>query len=114
MKQLLEVTLAFEVEVEIADDADPVSDAADWNARLGSTSLTLTHGGAERPTRVLFQTERVGVPRGPRPDEFRCDLCRREFSNDEKDITDDGDELCSDCSLRRVAASQGGDALPRI
>jgi len=114
MKQILEVTLVFEVEVEIADGVDPAREMADWRARIGSTPLKLTHGGVEQPARILFQTETVSVPRGPRPDEFRCDCCRREFSNDEKDITDDGDELCGDCSVRQVAASQGGDSLSPI
>lgn len=97
MKQLLEVTLAFDVEVEMADDVDPAREAANWHARLGPPSLALMRGGAEQPARILFQTEAIRVPHAIRPDEFRCDSCRREFSNDEKSINDDGDELCSDC-----------------
>ena len=101
MKQLLEVTLAFQVEVEIADDAAPVKEAAGLSARLGSAPLTLVHGGAERPSKILFQAEAIRVPHEPRPDEFKCDACQREFSNDDKCITDDGDEVCSDCRQGR-------------
>jgi|HubBroStandDraft_6_1064221.scaffolds.fasta_scaffold870991_1 hypothetical protein len=97
MKQLLEVTLAFEVEVELPGELDASRAPADLRTRLDTRSLTLMQGSEERPTRIVFQTETIRPPFRARPDEFRCDSCRGEFSNDDKCITSDGDELCGDC-----------------
>jgi hypothetical protein len=97
MKQLLEVTLAFEVEVDLPDEMDALEAARDLRARLDTKSLTLMHGSVERPTRIVLQTEAIRPPFSPKPDEFRCDSCRREFSNDDKCIANDGDECCSAC-----------------
>jgi hypothetical protein len=100
MKQLLEVIIAFEVEVELPDEMGAAEAAAGLHARLHSDSLSLTHGTVERQSRVLSQAAAIRPPFKRRPDEFRCDSCLREFSNDEKTISDDGDELCNSCKDR--------------
>lgn len=97
MNQILEVACAFEVEVELPDDLDAAEALGDLGARLDTGSLALMHGTVERPTRVLFQSVAIRPPFKARPDEFRCDSCLREFSNDEKYVNDEGDELCSSC-----------------
>jgi hypothetical protein len=98
MRQLLEVTLAFEVEVELPGELDASETTGKLRTRLDTKSLTLMHGGEERPTRIVFQSETIRPPFRPKPDEFRCDSCRGEFSNDDKHITDDGDEFCGGCT----------------
>ncbi len=97
MKQRLEVTFAFEVQVELPNDLDATKSVAELRAGLGTKPLALTLGAVEIPTQILFQRVVITPPYAPRPDEFRCDNCRRECSNDEKSITDEGDELCENC-----------------
>ena len=98
MKRTLEVVLAFEVEVDLRDGSDSLEDVRDLHTRLDTEPLVLTHHGEERPTRIIFQTEVISPPFEPKPDEFRCDSCRREFSNDDKCIDEGGSEFCSSCA----------------
>jgi len=93
MKKILEVTMVSQVEVELPDELG----AADLHLRPDTKQLTLMHSTVELPFKVVFQTVAISPPLKPRPDEFRCDSCGRECSNDEKYINDDGDELCKDC-----------------
>lgn len=97
MNQILELTRTYEIEVELPDELDVAKAVADLRARLDTEPVTLMHGTVERPTRVLFQSVAIRPPFKPRPDEFSCDSCLREFSNDEKYVDGEGDELCSNC-----------------
>jgi hypothetical protein len=100
MKQLLEVAFVFEVEVELPDELEAAEAVASLHARLHTESFSLMHGAVDRPARVLGRAAAVRPPFKHRPDEFRCDSCLREFSNDEKTINDGGDELCNNCKDR--------------
>jgi len=102
MQRVLEVTLAFEVEVDMPDESDSSEAVRAMRTRLETKSPVLMHHGEECPTKITFQTEVVSPPFEPKPDEFRCDSCRREFSTDDKYIDDDGNEFCSSCSGLRA------------
>jgi hypothetical protein len=98
MKRILEVTLAFEVEVDLPDGVGSAEAVRALRTRLDTGSLVLMHGGAECPTKIIFHTEVVSPPFEPNPDEFRCDSCRRDISNDDKCIDEGGSEFCSSCA----------------
>ncbi len=102
MKQNLEVTLAFEVEVDLPDVSDTLEAVRALHTRLDTEPLLLLYRGEECPTKIIFQTKVISQQLEPRPDEFRCDSCRRELSNDDKYIDEDGNEFCSSCSGQRA------------
>jgi hypothetical protein len=99
MKQLLDVTLTFEVGVDLPDEMDLAHGVKDLRTQLHTASLSLTRGNMVCPAEIVFRSEAVSMPFTPKPDEFRCDSCRREFSNDEKCIDNDGGEFCGRCAV---------------
>lgn len=102
MKQILEVTFAFEIEAELSDGQvfdRSLSDLRVWGNI--PALLTLTQKTTKCPSKILFQSVSISLPYQPPPDEFRCDHCRRTFSNDQKNINEEGDELCNGCEENR-------------
>jgi hypothetical protein len=112
MKQPLEVALTYEVEVELPDEFGSGEAVTHLRTRTDLGPFPLVLDTVERPTKVHFQTVVIRPTVEPRPDEFRCDSCRREFSNDEKNVNDSGDELCDNCRCKEQFKNTFQDPTP--